>query len=56
MQTRQQRNPANNNMDVDSQNETDAMDETGAAGANLFSPPNVRRNATDPAYSSRGDL
>jgi hypothetical protein len=49
MQTRHQRNPANNNMDVDSNNETDATGETEAAGANLFSPPNVRRNATDPA-------
>jgi hypothetical protein len=43
------RNPANNHMDVDSNNDTDATDPTGAAGANLFSPPNARRNATDPA-------
>jgi hypothetical protein len=46
MQTRQRRNPATaQQMDVDQQDDTDA---TGAAGANLFSPPNVRRNATDP--------
>jgi hypothetical protein len=49
MQTRQRRNPANNNMNEDPANESDATDATGAAGTNLFSPPNVHRNATDPA-------
>jgi hypothetical protein len=46
MQTRQQRNSATaQQMDVDQQE----TENTGADGANLFSPPNVRRNATNPA-------